>query len=167
MEQLLQVGVITSTHGLKGEVKVYPTTDDAARFRKLKSIFLETGKELLPLEVERVKFFKQYVIVKFQGLDDISDVQKFIKKGLWVERKYAVALEENEYFIADLLGMRVETDDGKQGVLKDVLQTGANEVYVIEFEQLGEVLVPAIRSCILSVDVENMQMRVHLLEGLI
>lgn len=167
MEQVLQVGVISSTHGLQGEVKVFPTTDDAGRFRDLKRVILETEKDKISLEIQRVKFFKQFVIVKFRGLDHINDVEKYKGGRLLVDRADAVALEENEYYIADLIGMEVETDQGEKGRLKDVIETGANEVYVVEFESMGEVLIPAIRQCILHVDVENGCMKVHLLEGLI
>ena len=82
-------------------------------------------------------------------------------------RENAVELEEDEYYIADLIGMRVTTDEGETGELKDVIETGANEVYVVQFDNLGEVLIPAIHDCILDVDVEKMEMKVHLLEGLV
>lgn len=167
MEQFFQVGVISSTHGIRGEVKVFPTTDDAARFRDLKEVVLDTGKEQIPLEIQGVKFFKQFVILKFKGIDNINDIEKYKGKRLLVSRENAVELEEDEYYIADLLGMSVETDDGEKGILKDVIETGANEVYVIDFEKYGEVLVPAIYECILDVDVEQMQMKVHLLDGLV
>ena len=167
MEQFLQVGVISSTHGIRGEVKVFPTTDDPARFKKLKQVFLETGKERLSLEVQVVKFFKQFVIVKFKGIDNINDIEAYKGCPLYVSRENAVRLEEDEYYIADLIGMRVVTDEGEAGELKDVIETGANEVYVVQFENLGEVLIPAIHDCILDVDVENMEMKVHLLEGLV
>ena len=129
MEELLQVGVITQTHGIRGEVKVFPTTDDAARFRDLKHVLLDTGKETLPLEVENVKFFKQFVILKFKGFDNINDVEGYKRCPLLVERSEAVPLEEDEYFITDMIGMQVSTDSGEDfGVLKDVLTTGANDV---------------------------------------
>lgn len=167
MEQFLQVGVISSTHGIRGEVKVFPTTDDAGRFLDLKRVILDAGKEQIPLEIQHVKFFKQFVIVKFRGIDNINDIEKYKGRSLLVSRKDAVELEEDEYYIADLIGMEVMTDEGEKGTLKDVIETGANEVYVVEFEHLGEVLIPAIHQCILDVDVEHMQMRVHLLEGLV
>lgn len=167
MEQLLQVGVISSTHGVRGEVKVFPTTDEPERFLELKNVILDSGKEQIPLEIQGVKFFKQFVILKFKGIDNINDIEKYKGKSLLVTREDAVELKEDEYYIADLIGMQVETDTGEHGVLKDVLETGANEVYVINFENLGEVLVPAIHSCILDVDIENMQMKVHLLKGLV
>ena len=168
MEQLLQVGVITQTHGVRGEVKVFPTTDDAARFKKLKHVMLDTGKETLPLEIESVKFFKQFVILKFKGFDNINDIERYKRCPLLIERENAVPLEEGEYFIADMIVMKVITDEGENfGILKDVMETGANDVYVIEHPSEGEVLVPAIKECILDVDIENRQMKIHVMNGLI
>ena len=112
MEDLLQVGVITTTHGVRGEVKVFPTTDDPARFKKLKNVVLDTGKELVDLEVAGVKFFKNMVIVKFKGIDNINDVEKYRKKSLYVTRENAVELKKNEYLIADLIGLQAESDEG-------------------------------------------------------
>lgn len=167
MEQFLQVGVISSTHGIRGEVKVFPTTDDPARFKKLKKVFLETGKEQKELEIQSVKFFKQFVILKFKGIDNINDVVGYKGRSLMVSRKNAVSLEVNEYYIADLIGMEVFTEEGRFGILKDVMETGANEVYIIDSDLHGEVLVPAIRQCVLEVDVENSRMKIALMEGLI
>lgn len=168
MEQLLQVGVISSTHGVRGEVKVYPTTDDALRFKSLKKVILDTGKEQLPLEIQNVKFFKQFVILKFKGIDNINDIERYKHCPLLIEREDAVPLEEDEHFIADMIGMQVVTEDGKQfGMLKDVMETGANDVYIISSEEHGEVLLPAIKECILDVDEEEGKMTVHLMDGLI
>lgn len=167
MEQFLQVGVISSTHGIRGGVKVFPTTDDAARFKKLKKVLLDTGHEQLELEIQSVKFFKQFVIIKFKGIDNINDIERYKGKSLYVQREDAVPLEKDEYYIGDLIGMEVYTEDGILGVLKDVMETGANDVYVIESEAYGEVLVPAIRQCIFDVDVEEKKMKIHLMEGLI
>ena len=154
MEQLLQVGVISSTHGVRGEVKVFPTTDDVKRFKKLKKVILDTGKEQLPLEIEVVKFFKQFVILKFRGIDNINDIEKYKGKRLLVDREHAVKLKKDEYFIADMIGMDVFTEDGELfGALKDVMETGANDVYIIEMSDGKEVLVPAIKQCILDVDI--------------
>ncbi len=168
MEPLLQVGVISSTHGVRGEVKVFPTTDDVKRFKKLKKVILDTGKEQLPLEIEGVKFFKQFVILKFRGIDNINDIEKYKGKRLLVDREHAVKLKKDEYFIADMIGMDVFTEDGELfGALKDVMETGANDVYIIEMSDGKEVLVPAIKQCILDVDIENRKMVIHLLEGLV
>ena len=168
MEDMLQVGVITQTHGVRGEVKVFPTTDDVNRFKKLKQVILDTGKETMPLEIQSVKFFKQFLILKFKGIDNINDIEKYKRCSLYVTREHAVALEEDEYFIADMIGMEVCTEDGNIfGTLTDVIETGANDVYVIENAEHGEVLVPAIKECIRSVDIEKGQMMIHLMDGLI
>lgn len=168
MEDLLQVGIITSTHGVRGEVKVYPTTDDPRRFRRLKEVVLDTGKEKMNLEIEGVKFFKQFVILKFKGLDNINDIEKYRQKSLYVTRKNAVRLQRDEYFIADLIGMKVQDEDGKElGTVKDVIETGANDVYEVEMADGKSLLLPAIKQCILNVDVGNGTMQVHVLEGLL
>lgn len=168
MEDLLQVGVITQTHGIRGEVKVFPTTDDVNRFKKLKEVILDTGKEKLTLEIEGVKFFKQFVILKFKGYDNINDIERYKTKSLYVTRANAVRLRRNEYFIADLIDIDVyDENDQKFGIITDVMQTGANDVYVINMTDGREVLVPAIKECILSVDVEGRKMVVHLLDGLL
>lgn len=168
MEQKLQVGIITATHGLKGEVKVYPTTDDPGRFRRLKKVILDNGKVSVDLEIESVKYFKQFVILKFKGLDDIEQVEKYRKASLYVTRDNAVRLKKDEFFIADLIYMKVVNEDGSPlGTLRDVITTGANDVYEVALDEGGTVLIPAIKECILDVDVENAVMRVHLLEGLL
>lgn len=168
MEQFFQVGVISSTHGVHGEVKVYPTTDDPRRFLKLKEVLLDTPKGYLTLQVEKVRFFKQMVIVKFKGYDTIEAIQMYRNRGLYVPREQAVPLEEDEYYVADLLGMEVYLEDGEIfGKIRDVMQTAANDVYVIASVNHGEVLVPAIADCIKNVSVENNKMVIRLLDGLV
>ena len=168
MEKQLQVGVISSTHGVRGEVKVFPTTDDVTRFRQLKKVYLDTGREMLPLEIQNVKFFKQFAILKFKGIDNINDIEKYRGKSLMIDREDAVDLDEDEYFISDMIGMKVYTEDGSEfGTLKDVMETGANDVYIIDSLEHGEVLIPAIRECILDVDMDEERMTIHLMEGLV
>lgn len=168
MEQYLRVGVIASTHGLKGEVKVFPTTDDPERFRKLKQVLLDAGNEYKPLNVTGVRFFKNQVILKFREFNDINEIEKYKGRDLLVTREQAVPLDENENFIVDLIGLQVWTDQEELlGTLTDVLQTGANDVYVVETAQKKEILLPAIPSCILEVNVEEGRMLVHVLEGLL
>ena len=168
MEDILQVGIITSTHGVRGEVKVYPTTDDMKRFKRLKEVILDTGKEQMTLEIESVKFFKQFVILKFKGFDNINDVEKYRQKSLFVTRKNAVRLSRDEYFIADLMGLKVVNESGEDvGILREVMETGANDVYVIDMSDGRELLLPAIKQCILEVDVEQGFVKVHILYGLL
>ena len=140
--------------------------DDAGRFKKLKKVLLDTGKEKIPMEIQEVRFFKQLVILKFKGIDNINDVEQYRGKSLYVTRENAVKLKKNEYFIADLIGLAVVSDEGEAlGTLQDVLQTGANDVYQVEKD--GQLLmIPAIKDCILDVDIEQGTMRVHLLDGL-
>ncbi|MCD8077700.1 MAG: ribosome maturation factor RimM [Lachnospiraceae bacterium] len=167
MEQFFQVGVYTNTHGVRGEIKVYPTTDDPKRFRKLKQVILRTPKQEMMLEIESVRFSKQMVLLKFKGIDNINDIERYKGSGLFVPREQAVPLKKDEYFIADLIGITVFTEDGAElGRLSEVLQTGANDVYVVQTGE-RELLLPAIADCVQSVDVEAGRMVVHLMEGLL
>lgn len=168
MEDLLQAGVITTTHGIRGEVKVFPTTDDVHRFEDLDSVLLDTGREYMELEIENVKYFKQYAILKFKGIDNINDIEKYKGRSLYVTRDQAIPLEEDEYYIADLMGLDIYLENGEKfGILKDVMETGANDVYIVETEEGKEVLIPAIHECVLDIDVEENRMEIHLMDGLL
>lgn len=167
MEDYLKVGAIIKTHGIRGEVKVYPLTDDASRYNDLKEVILEPDKDNIILEIEKVRFYKNIVIIKFKGFDNINDIQEHIKKDIYVTRDNAVSLEEDEYFVADLIGLKVITDTGDLfGTLIDVITTGANDVYVID-HQGKDVLIPAIKQCVLDVSIEDKLMKIHLMNGLI
>ncbi len=167
MEEYLRVGVFASTHGIRGEIKVFPTTEDVNRFRKLKKLVMETRKgERIPLEIEGVKFFKGMAILKFKGMDDINQIEQYRGSDLLVAREDAIPLEEGEFYVADLLGLPVLDEEGRElGRLKEVLQTGANDVYVVDNGQ-RELLLPAIAECILDIRPEEGFLRVHLMEGL-
>lgn len=166
MTEEFQVGIITQTHGIRGEVKVFPTTDNTSRFKKLKEVTADTGKQRLLLHVKSVKFFKQYVILAFDEYDNINQIEFLKGAKLLVDREHAVRLSRNEYYIADIIGLSVISDENENlGILKDVLQTGANDVYVVG-DDSSEILIPAIKDCILNVDLENSVIKVHLLEGL-
>jgi 16S rRNA processing protein RimM len=168
MNDFLRVGVITSTHGIRGEVKVFPTTDDINRFKTLKQVILDTGKEYIDLEIEGVKYFKQYAILKFKGIDNINEIEKYKGKDLLVTRENAVELKEDEYFIYDLIGSKVITDEENElGELIEILTTTANDVYVVKTKEGKEILIPSIKECILDVNVENKEIKVHLLPGLL
>lgn len=168
MDNLLRIGVISNTHGIKGEVKVFPTTDDPKRFKSLKHVILDTGKENLELEIQSVRFFKQLVILKFKGIDNINDIEKYKGKDLLVTRENAVPLEEDEYFIFDIIGAKVETEEGETiGTLAEVLTTGANDVYVVETADGKEILLPVIKECILNIDTEKKKVVAKLMPGLV
>ncbi len=168
MEELLRVGIISSTHGVRGEVKVYPTTDDPERFLDLDEVLLDAGREQIVLKITNVKFFKNMAILKFKGYDSINDIEKYKGRDLLIRRDQAVDLDEDEYFITDLVGLQVVTDEGVNlGVLKEVMPTGANDVYIVQQENGKELLIPAIKECILDVDLEQGIMKIHLMDGLL
>lgn len=167
MEQYLQVGVITTTHGVRGEVKVFPTTDDPQRFKELTTVLMENGTAYTKLDVSGVKFFKNQVILKFRQFDNINEVEKYRGRGLFVSRSEAVPLAEDEYYYGDLIGLRALLSDGSSGQLTQVIETGANDVYEITMDRdKKKILVPAIRQCIKKVDLEQGTMEIDLLPGL-
>ena len=168
MENLLQVGAILDTHGLRGEVKVFPTTDDPSRYDDLEEVELLTKEgKYIHMEVEHVRYFMNLVIVKFKHYDNINDIEQYKKCNLYVTRENAVELDEDEYFVADLIGLTAKSDEGEElGTLTDVLTTGANDVYVIKGADGEELLVPAIHDCVQEVNVEEGYVVLHLLPGL-
>ena len=168
MEEFFRVGVVSSTHGLRGEVKVFPTTDDPGRFPELKKIYADKNGKRTELQLEKARFFKNMVICKFKGIDRIEDIEGYKGAELYVERTDAIPLDDDEYYIADLIGMTVSTSDGELlGTLADVITTAANDVYCVKTEKYGEILIPAIHDCIKEVDPEAGTMTVELLPGLI
>ena len=173
MTELYQVGAITQTHGIRGEVKVFPMTDDVSRFKNMKELILDTGKEQIVLEVTSARPQKNLVILKFKGIDNINDVEKYKGCGLFVTKENRVKCKKDEYFIADLIGLRAIDEEGEAfGTISDVIQTGANDVYVVMTKQGEEVMIPAIKDCILEVSVEEQDgqagyVRIHLLPGLL
>lgn len=167
MEDFLSVGIITTAHGVHGEVKVFPTTDDVKRFKKLKEVYLDKGKGNELVKVQGVKFFKQFVILKLQGTETMDDALLLKNKPLLVSRDMAVKCEEDEYFIADLYGIKVlDEADNVIGVINEVYQTGANDVYEVKREDDTTVLLPAIKECIKKVDIAAGIMIIHVMDGL-
>ena len=154
MEEYLKIGAVISTHALRGGVKVFPTTEDVRRYDDLNQVYVEapSGKECL--RVERVRYFKNLVIVKFRDLDRIEDVERLVKKDLFVSRQDAIPLGENEFFICDVIGLSVVTDD--------------NDVYIVSKKEdpKSELLLPATKEVILKISPPDGIMTVHLLPGL-
>lgn len=168
MNDYLSVGVVTTAHGVHGELKVFPTTDDAKRFKKLKHVLVENKGETSKRKVVSVKFFKQFVILKLEGIDTMDDALTYKNATLLVDRKDAVKCEEDEYFIADLIGLSVFDDNHDLlGVISEVYQTGANDVYEIKRSDESTFLIPAIKDCILNVNIKENEMVIHLLPGLL
>lgn len=168
MIEYLEVGKIINTHGVKGEVKVIPLTDNLERFNRLKWVYIDKNSVLEKYNIERVKFFKGLAIIKFKEVNDMNGAE--ILKGLFlkVDRENAVKLPQDSFFICDLIGCEVFEEDGsKLGVLKDVLQTGSNDVFAVSGENNKEILIPALKSVVKDLSVENKKMVVSLPEGLL
>lgn len=168
MEDMLRIGVVTTTHGIRGEVKVYPTTDDVKRFKKTDEVILITKQGNLTLHVESAKFFKNIVIVKFKEFNNINEVEQFRKCDLMVTRENALPLKEGQFYFCDVIGAKVVEEDGSPiGIVKDVIETGANNVFSIEMENGKEVLFPVIPDCIKKVDTEAGIVTAHIMKGLL
>ncbi|ETP73839.1 16S rRNA processing protein RimM [Lachnospiraceae bacterium JC7] len=170
MQEKLRVGTVVTTHGLKGEVKVYPTTDDPDRFYDLEKVWLDRSgsmENMLQLEVQNVRFFKNLAIVKFKDYDNIDDVIPFRKGELYVDRADAIPLAEGEYFIGDIIGCKVLDEEGKElGTVKEFLETGANDVMLVKTEG-KDLMIPYCDPFILEKAPEEGYIRVHLIPGLL
>ena len=170
MTESFQVGVIASTHGLQGEVNVFPTTQDPDRFKKLKKVTLHTqkGEEIL-LDVVSARFFKKFVIVKFKQFNNINEVEKFRGCELTIDRKDAIKLEKGEYYCADLIGLTIVDEEGAElGTLTEILQTGANDVYEMTLKDSEEkIYIPAIKDCVKEIDIDAGKITIHVMPGLL
>lgn len=167
MDNLLEIGQIVNSYGIKGFLKVVPYTDDINRYSKLKEIFIEKNKKLIKMQIEEVKYHKNLVLLKLKGIDDINDTLEFKNCYIKIDRSDAINLPEDSYFIVDLIGLEVFTEAGKSlGNLVDVFPTGSNDVYVVKNELGKQILLPAIGDVIKEVDIESKKMIVHLLEGM-
>ena len=168
MLDYFRVGVIANSHGVKGEVKVYPTTDDIERFKELKTVYLNENGSYKELHVNSVKYVKNMVVLGFDEYDNMNDILGLKGMELYVDRENAIPLNEGEFYVADMIGADVVTDMGDHfGTLKDILKTGANDVYVIQTDDGKEVLFPSIPECILEKYLENKSIKVHIMDGLL
>ncbi|EOD00958.1 ribosome maturation factor RimM [Caldisalinibacter kiritimatiensis] len=165
MSEYIQVGKIINTHGIKGEVKVLPLTDDMTRFEDLNSVFI--GDNNTEVEIEKVWYKKKFVILKFRDYDNINDVLSFKNKFVLIHESEAVELPEDTYFIFQIVGLEVYNVEGvKIGKIKEVLQPGANDVYVVK-DGSKEYLLPAIKEVVKEIDLEQKKMIIDPLEGMI
>jgi len=164
----LEVGQIVNTFGIKGFVKVNPWVNDVTRFDDLKKVYIRIRKELNEVEIEEVKYHKNQVLLKLKGIETVEQAELLRNGILEISREDAIPLEEDEYFIADLLESEVYSDEGKKlGILEDIYNTGSNDIYVVKNELGKSILLPGIPEVIKEVDVENKKIIVHLLKGLV
>ena len=168
MKDLLEIGQIVNTYGIKGFFKVVPLTDDITRFEKLESIYIEKNRKLETKIIEQVKYHKNLVLLKVKDIDDIDQALVYKNCYLKIDRKDAVELPEDTYFIIDLIGVEVYTQEEKLlGSIVDVFPTGSNDVYVVKDNLGKQILLPAIGDVIKQVDISNKKMIVKLIDGLI
>lgn len=166
--QYLEVGQIVNTFGIKGQVKVVPFTNDIERFDELKKVYIVNRKTRKEVEIENVKYHKNMVLLKFKGLDKIEDVEIYKNCYLEIDRKDGKPLEEGEYYIIDLIGLDVYTDEGTHlGKVDDIYNTGSNDIYVVKDELGKQILLPYIDEVIKEINLESHKIIVHLIEGLV
>ena len=164
----LEIGQIVNTFGIKGMVKVKPFTDDIRRFDELKTVYVEKNNNQTEYEIEEVKYHKDMVLIKFKGIDKVEQAEMLRNSYLTVSRNSVEKLEEGRYYIVDLLGLEVYTDEQVLlGTLEDIFNTGSNDIYVVKDKQGKQILLPAIQDVIKQIDIENKKIIVHLLPGLI
>ena len=168
MLEYLEIGQIVNTSGLKGVVKVNPFTDDITRFEKLKTVLLDKNGTLVEYEIEQVRYHKNMVMLKLKGIDDINQAEMLRNLYIKINRKDAVKLPKDSYFIVDLLGLEVYTVEGELlGTVNDIFPTGSNDVYVVKDEFGKQILIPALKTVIKDIDLESKKIIVELPEGLI
>jgi len=166
-QEYFEIGQIVNTFGIKGQVKVTPFTDDIHQFDRLQTIILEKNGKKQVKEIEEVKYHKNVVLIKFKGIEDINMAESLRNSYLKIKREEARKLPEDTYYIADLLGLSVYTDDGEYlGKVDDIYATKANDIYVVKDEEGKQILLPGRKEVILQVDLDKETITVHLLEGL-
>ncbi len=167
-ERYFVVGEIVNTQGIKGEVRVIPHTDDITRFEILDTVLVDKKGKLEEYEIENVRYHKQFVLLKFKGVDDMTTAERLKTFKLKVPESKALPLEEGQYYLRDLYDLNVIDEDGNEiGILNDILFTGANDVYIVKPKMGKDIYLPAIKSCILNVNLEEGTMTVHIPEGLL
>ncbi|MBQ7601444.1 MAG: 16S rRNA processing protein RimM [Lachnospiraceae bacterium] len=165
--EFLRIGVVTSPHGVRGEVRVYPTTDEISRFSEVGTLLLEKEGVRSLRTIESVKQLKGMVALKLSGIDSVEEAEKIRNADLLIRRDQSSPLKEGQYFIGDLLDLLAVREDGTEvGTVEDVLKTGANSVLVIKKKDGKELLLPVISDCVLSVDSDEGIMTIHVLPGL-
>lgn len=167
MQKYFEVGQIVNTFGIKGQLKVKPFTDELERFEELKTVYICKKNEMKKVEIEEVKYHKDMVLLKIKGIDDMTEAEKYKGLFLKIDRKDAKKLPKDTYFIADLLGLEVYTDEGELlGKVDDIFPTGANDVYVVKDEMGKQILLPSIPEVLKEIDLEKEKIIVHIIEGL-
>lgn len=167
-QQYFEIGQIVNTFGIKGMVKVNPFTDDISQFEEMETILVDKKGNLLEIQIEEVKYSKNQVLLKLKGIETVEEAEKYRNCYLKLPREKARKLPKNTYFIADLIGLEVYTEEGKLlGKVDDIYNTGASDIYIIKDTLGKQILLPAIKEVIKQIDLEQEKIVVHLLDGLV
>ena len=167
MTEYFEIGQIVNTFGIKGMVKIKPFTDDINKFDKFKKIYIKKENTKKEYQIEEVKYHKQMVLMKLKGINTPEEADLLRGSYLIINREDEEPLEEGEYYIVDLLGAEVYTDeDVLLGKLEDIYNTGSNDIYVVKDELGKQVLLPAISDVIKNIDIKNKKITVHIVSGL-
>lgn len=162
------IGKIVNTHGVKGAVKIIPLTDDPKRFELLEHVFVERCGKMEKYTIGPIKYLKNMVIIQFKEVTDMDQAEALKQSLVKIPREQALPLEEDEYYVQDLIGVSVQTEDGKPlGKIADVIFTGSNDVYVVREEGKKDILIPALKACIKHVNMAERMMTVSLMKGLV
>lgn len=168
MTKYLEIGQIVNTFGIKGMVKVMPFTENIERFSKMKTVYVKNKKENKKYEIEEVKYHKNMVLIKFKGIENPEQADLLRQCYLLVDREDEEPLEEGTYYIVDMIGLEVYTEEGELlGILEDIFNTGSNDIYVVKNELGKQILLPSIPDVIKKIDMPNKKVIVHLLPGLV
>ena len=165
--EYIEIGQIVNTNGLKGVVKVNPFTDDISKFEELKYVYIQLKSELKKVKIEQVRYNKNQVLLKLEGIDSIEEAEKYRNFYLKTEKESQEDLGEDTYYIVDLIGIDVYSDKNEYlGKIEDVFPTGSNDVYVVKDNLGKQILIPAIADVVKKVDLENKKMTINLIPGL-
>lgn len=166
--EYIEIGQIVNTNGLKGVVKVNPFTDDISKFEELKYIYIQLKSELKKVKIEQVRYNKNQVLLKLEGIDSIEEAEKYRNFYLKIEKKSQEELGEDTYYIVDLIGINVYSENDEYlGTIEDVFPTGSNDVYVVKDNLGKQILVPAIAEVVKEVELKNKKMVIKIIQGLI
>lgn len=168
MKEYLEIGQIVNTNGLKGMLKIKPFTDDITRFENLEIIYIQKGQELIAKNIEEVKYVKNMVLLKLEGIDNIEEAEKYRNMYIKIDKEDIGDIPEDSYLVVDMLKCNVYTEENEMlGKMVDILSTGSNDVYVVKTAEGKEVLLPAIKDVIKEIDIQNKKIIVNLMDGLI
>ena len=166
--EYIEIGQIVNTNGLKGVVKVNPFTDDISKFEELKYIYIQLKSELKKVKIEQVRYNKNQVLLKLEGIDSIEEAEKYRNFYLKIAKKSQEELGEDTYYIVDLIGINVYSENDEYlGTIEDVFPTGSNDVYVVKDNLGKQILVPAIAEVVKEVELKNKKMVIKIIPGLI